>query len=154
MEAPETDDTAPESLAFRVPASQENVLQNAQTRPLSRCLKGTDKPQASDTMRRHTLNRGVLENNATRVLEFKPRYEINCGTFTSAIGADKPGHLAFLNSERAVIHSGNAAEMLVKSFNYKNCRFGCWHLGSVLSKRLMYRRFGNRLRNRQRRKSS
>src|SRR5216683_3222526 len=145
------DQASPEGLPFRVPTSQQNVLQYGQAGPLSRRLERANQAEAGDAMRRQALDGSAFKEHGPRVGELETRNEIYSGTLACPVGADQPGHLALRSAEGTAIHSDDTAEMLVELFYHEGCLDGFRRSSPVPGKRLAYRGCDYRLWNRRRR---
>src|SRR5260370_1193771 len=145
------DQASPEGLPFRVPTSQQNVLQDGQAGRLSRRLERANQAAAGDAMRSQALDGSAFKEHGPRVGELETRNEIYSGTLACPVGADQPGHLALRSAEGTAIHSDDTAEMLVELFYHEGCLDGFRRSSPVPGKRLAYRGCDYRLWNQRRR---
>src|SRR6266852_5982938 len=147
------DQASPEGLPFRVPTSQQNVLQHGQAGPLSRRLERANQAEAGDAMRRQALDSSAFKEDGTRVGQLESRNEVYGGTLAGAVGADQPGHPALRSAEGTAIHSDDPAEMLRELFYHQGCLDGFRRSSPVLGKLLAERGCDCRLWSRKRRRS-
>src|SRR5260370_39541145 len=81
---------SPEGLPFRIPTSQQNVLQYGQAGPLSRRLERANQAEAGDAVRRQALDGSAFKEHGPRVGELATRNEVYGGT----LACPRWGHAA------------------------------------------------------------
>src|SRR5260370_34490202 len=84
------DQASPEGLPFRVPTSQQNVLQYGQAGPLSRRLELANQAEAGDAMLREALEGSAFKEHGPRVGDLEARNAFHRRTPAGPVGAPAP----------------------------------------------------------------
>src|SRR5260370_29807174 len=101
------DQASPEGLPFRVPTSQQNVLQYGQAGPLSRRLERANQAEAGDALRREALDGSALKEHGPRVAELETPAAFYTRTLACPVATDAAGPIALRSDEATAIHSGD-----------------------------------------------